>query len=293
MKNFYVLMNQAPDGGAGGGAAGGAPNPAPTNAPTPTPTPSPDWTTGLNDDLKGYVQNKGFKDPAAVLDSYRNLEKLRGVPQERLLTLPEKDDAPEWAQIHERLGKPKTAEEYKFELPEGAKDEGFEKWVRDTLHSNGISKKAGEAIMKSYSDYFTNQMNAVVEADKVSLANEVKSLQKEWGAAYEQNSGIADRAAAAFGMDEAQIKALGEVMGRAGAMKFLYNIGSRLGEGQFVTGGKDGGGFGILTPAAAMDRINALKRDPDFSKRYLSGEVGARDEMKRLHAQAYPGNVGE
>ena len=33
-----------------------------------------DWTTGLNEDTRGFVQNRGFKDPGMVLDSYRNME---------------------------------------------------------------------------------------------------------------------------------------------------------------------------------------------------------------------------
>ena len=28
------------------------------------------WTAGFNDDLKGYVGNKGFKDPAALADHF-------------------------------------------------------------------------------------------------------------------------------------------------------------------------------------------------------------------------------
>jgi len=48
-----------------------------------------EWYAGIADEgLRGYVQTKGFKDPGALAESYRNLEKLQGVPQERLLKLP-------------------------------------------------------------------------------------------------------------------------------------------------------------------------------------------------------------
>jgi len=291
-----LLMNGDPGASTGGAPVVPSNVVAPVNvtpaSTTNTTTPSSnDWTTHLNEELRGYVQNKGFKDPSAVVDSYRNLEKLRGVPQERLLTLPEKDDAPEWNGIYERLGKPKSADEYAFELPEAAKDPGFEKWAKDTFHANGISKKAAENIMKQYGEYFNNQMTSTIEGDKAKLASEVSSLKKEWGAAYEQNSRIADRAAEVFGMNEPTLLALKESMGPAAAMKFLHTIGSKLGEGNFVTGDNKGGGFGVLTPSAARDRITALKADSDFSSRYLKGDLGARQEMEKLHSYAYPSEI--
>src|SRR5690606_18358521 len=84
--------------------------PAAPAATTTTQTTATDWTSGFSDDLKGFVQNKGFKDPASVLDSYRNLEKLMGTPKERLLRLPENmDDANAMGEIYTRLGRPQTA----------------------------------------------------------------------------------------------------------------------------------------------------------------------------------------
>ena len=94
-------VGQGGDGGAGAGNTGaGAGAPA-------------DWTSGFNDELKGYVTSKGFKDPASVLESYRNSEsligKLKGVGSDRIIGLPEKADAPEWKDNWNKLGTPKEA----------------------------------------------------------------------------------------------------------------------------------------------------------------------------------------
>ena len=83
-----------------------------TAAPVVTETPAApaapaDWTAGLPEEMKGYVQNKGFKDPSAVVESYRNFEKLMGVPQDRMIKLPEKaEDKAAWDSIYNRLGRP-------------------------------------------------------------------------------------------------------------------------------------------------------------------------------------------
>src|SRR5690242_20907106 len=50
------------------------------------------------------------------LESYQNLEKMRGVPAERLLTLPDdKSDEATRNAFYEKLGRPKEAAGYEFE----------------------------------------------------------------------------------------------------------------------------------------------------------------------------------
>src|SRR4051812_22872278 len=63
------------------------------------------WYGGVADaELRGFAELKGWKSPDDALVSYRNLEKLQGVPPERLLKLPEKADDPAWSEIHGKLG---------------------------------------------------------------------------------------------------------------------------------------------------------------------------------------------
>src|SRR4051812_7514574 len=97
-------------------AATGAPAPSTGTPPPSTGTPPPsggapaapaDWTAGLNEATRGFVENRGFKDPQTLADSYVNLEKLMGVPKDRLLQVPEKDDDAEgWGKVYNRLGRP-------------------------------------------------------------------------------------------------------------------------------------------------------------------------------------------
>lgn len=273
-----------------GTSTGGAPsstaapiNVTPASTVNTTPPSSNDWISGLNEDLRGYVQNKGFKDPGAVVDSYRNLEKLRGVPQERLLTLPDKEDAPEWNAIYERLGKPKVADEYSFELPEAAKSPEFEKWAKETFHANGLSKKAAENIMKQYGEYFNNQIASTNESDKARLESQIASLKKEWGAAYEQNYGVANQAAKVFGVDNPTLDSLKAVMGEANTIKFLHTIGSKLGQGTFVSGDNSGGFNRAMTPAEAKDKLATLMKDNDFTTKLLNGHSETLEKYTDLH----------
>lgn len=253
-----------------------------------SPNPSGDWMTGFNDETKGYVQNKGFKGPGDVIESYRNFEKLHGVPKERLLKLPEKDDAPEWNEIYDRLGRPKDAKEYQIKAPEGIQgDEQFAEFSRKTFHELGLTKKQGETLAAKWTEYAVGRAKAEGEQSQAKISQETESLKKEWGAAHDQNINVAKQGAREFGVSPEIIDQLEKQMGYSGVMKFFHNIGSKLGQHKFETG--DGAkGFGAMTPMQAQQKINDLKGDSAFRERLTKGDVAARSEWDQLHAWGYP-----
>lgn len=266
-----------PSGGAGGANGAGAIPPQNSGG-----TPS-DWTTGLNEDLRGYVQNKGFKDVSAVVDSYRNFEKLIGVPQDRVIKLPTKEDDPAWGDVYERLGRPKDSKEYNIPVPKGG-DEKFAEWAKGTFHELGLSKSAGEKLAGKWNEYAQNLQQSRATAYSQQTEKDVEGLRKEWGMAHDKHVSIAQQAASTFGIDGNMIDRMESAMGYSGLMKFLHKIGSGLGEGKFVSSGSGGNKFGdVMTPDAARSRIQALRNDPDFTRRYLAGEAAARAEFENLH----------
>jgi hypothetical protein len=314
MKFFkHVLMNTAGDGGAGGGSAAGAVgggaaagaasagsasvganggNPSTSGgsvsagAGAGTGATSVDWTSGLNEDFKGFVQNKGWKDPTQVVDSYRNLEKLLGAPQDQVIKLPKEDDAAGWEAVMNRLGRPATPDAYKLPVPEGDKGE-FAKWASDVFHKAGLSEKQGKAIAEAWNAQTLNMQSGAKEAYTAKVTQEQTALKKEWGAAHDQNMAVAQRAAREFGADPKMIDAIEGAIGLAATMKFFQNLGSRMGESSFVIGSQNGGN-GPMTPAQAKSQITALKSDPGFVSKYVSGDAESRAKMQRLHEFAYP-----
>ena len=286
--------------------------PAPTPTPTPTtPTPMPpslpaaatsappasspsDWLSSLSEESKGYIQVKGFKDPAAVVESYINLEKLHGVPAENLLKLPTKDDDVEgWNQVHTRLGRPAKAEDYKIPAPaQGQTDENFSNWAKNAFHQAGLSTKQAEKLATQFNEFAATsqaqQQQVSAQAGKTAEAE----LKREWGGAYEQNMRLIDKAAVQLGMKDEHLAALRQAMGPAAAVKFVHNLAVSLGGEDKFVGGAHGGFNGALTPGAAQSKIKALKSDKEFTMRYINGDVKALEEMELLHKFAYPEELG-
>ena len=93
------------------------------------------WYGGYAEDIRGFVENKGWKDPSDAITGYINLEKYLGADKAgRGLVLP-KDDAAtdEWGQVYDRLGRPKSPDEYKLPVPDGDTGE-FAKMAAGEFH---------------------------------------------------------------------------------------------------------------------------------------------------------------
>lgn len=275
----------------GTGTTQGATSPSPTSGTPDTGSIGnssvSDWTSTLTPEMRGFVQNKQFKDPSAVLESYVNLEKLHGVPQERLLKLPEKADAPEWNDIYGKLGKPSKADDYKIPMPEKGGDPEFVKWAKEAFHKANLTTKQAELVATKWNEYSAKQVQAQMEVGEAKAKAQEISLKKEWGAAFDQNMGIAKKAAVAFGVTADILDAIESSVGYDGAIKFMHTLGSKVGEHNFVSQGSSQG-FGVNTPDMAKQRIQALRGDPSFVKDYTNGVSSARMMMEKLHKEAYP-----
>lgn len=268
-------------------AAGGTPPPA-TNASaggTPPPASSGEWYASLPDESKGWVQNKQYRDLPTAIEAHRNLEKLVGVPANRVLKLPENlEDPTAMGEVFGRLGRPDKPEGYNIKAPEGGSKE-LSEWAGKTFHELGLTKKQGETLFNKWNEQTSAQQAASLEASKLKLEQDTQALQKKWGAAYDQNSLIAAKGARKFGIDEATMDKIELAIGYQGVMELFHKFGAATGEDAFVNGGS-GQGIGAVTPEAAKSRIAQLTSDSEWSKRYLAGGGAEKAEMERLHQMA-------
>ncbi|MDZ4345715.1 MAG: hypothetical protein U1E51_25150 [Candidatus Binatia bacterium] len=256
-----------------------------------TPPAAFDWNTGVTDEgVRGWVTSKGFKDVTALATSALNQEKLLGVPADQIVRLP-KDDTPEaWAPVYDRLGRPKAPADYGLPVPEGDKGE-FAATAAKWFHDAGLSARQARVVAEKWNEHVTGETKAQRDAMTARETEEGAALKTAWGANFDANAKLVDKAAATFGMTPEQLIALKTVMGPSAAMKFVHAIGSKLGvEGEFVIG-EGRPGATANTPEGAIAQIAALKNDRAFITRFAAGDGDARAQMKRLHAIAYPGDT--
>jgi hypothetical protein len=272
--------------------AAAAPNGAPpASNPTPPGTPGGDWTATLTDDAKGYAQAKGFQSPAALLESYRQLEKVFSVPQDRLLKLPENMDSPEGRAIRERLGAPKDPKDYGLDklVPEKGGDPQLAEWASQVFHEIGVPVRDAEKIISKWNERAQASHTAAEENYNTMITQGESQLKKDWGAAYDQNVQLAKQGVKALELKAEELDGLERMIGRERLFKKLRDIGAGVGESSFVSGRP--AAEGVLAPEQARHKLGELQKDPVWTKRFLSGEGAAKEEMLILQKMAFPGEL--
>lgn len=241
------------------------------------------WLDGFDDDAKGYIENKGFKEPRDLLTSYQNLEKLRGVPAERLLKLPEKaDDAAAMAEVYDRLGRPEAPDKYTRALAEEFHDDTY-KAIAAKAHELGLNDAQFKGMQEVTASLAAQLQDAQDEASAAAF--------DEWKSKNADGFNAAARAMAQAGVSEEQLE--GILSGDKTALYgFLAKVGAGLNEKPIEQGDNPPGGF-EMTPARAKAKIAELMADDDFMKKYTSPNQKVRGpavaRMEELHKAAARG----
>lgn len=251
----------------------------------------PEWASSFkNEEVKTLVSQKGFKTAEDLAISYQNLEKKMGIPEDRLLKLPEKMDGPEARAVWEKLGVPKEAKEYGLPRVENG-DNSFTDFAETAFHKIGIPKAQALELAKSYNEFGTNMIKAQSQARAQAITQGDEALKKEWGAQYETNVGIVKQGVKVLGLDAKTLDLMEMGLGREALYKNLQKIGVSVGESEFIAGGTAPGST-TETVETAQEKIKQLQGDRKFGKKLGRGDVEAKKEWDRLHKIAFPGNQG-
>ena len=284
-----ILAGNPASAPAAGNSGATAPSAPPTGdvpaGDKPSAPVNGNWYDNIDDaDLKGYVQNKGWKDPKELADGYRNLEKLLG--GEKIPMPKGADDKEGWARVYDALGRPKTADDYKLQVPEGDNGE-FAKVAAGKFHELGLTAEQARGLNEWWNQTQQGKMQEFAQQTAAKAEADLQSLKSEWGAAYDENLEFGRRAAREYGLDQDKLSKIEAAIGTGDMIKLLAQIGRAQGESSFVDGESGGKGFG-MTPEAAQSRINALRADKEWTSKYLAGNADATQELARLMKLAYP-----
>ncbi|RIK92879.1 MAG: hypothetical protein DCC73_11415 [Proteobacteria bacterium] len=242
---------------------------------------APDWLATLPDALQGEPTLKLFKDVPALAQSYVEVRKAIG--QDKVILPKDADDAAGWDRVYRALGRPEAADKYELPAVEEA-DQKFLSAYCEVAFQNGLNNAQAKNLMDFANARAAEIQKAEDDARQARLAQEEAALKAEWGAAYDANDAIANRAIQRFGMGPDHFKAFRDSMGFAASMKFLHKLGAALGEAGFVPDGQPA--VGAMTPAQAQAEIAVLQKDKGFGDKLLNKDAEAKKKWDQLHAWA-------
>lgn len=292
------------DPGAGAGAGAGAPGTPPaggSGAPSGgTPPPSMDFSKpelfqqfvgSLPKELQDEPTLKNFKSFEAVTRTMLSQQKMMGADK---IVVPSPHATKEELRdnVFRKLGLPEDYAKYEVKTKEGAKvDAEFFEGFRKFAFENNILPGQAQAMV-DWHEQMAEQSNAKLdELNKQQIAENRKTLQKEYGNAFKTAADSAHRAVKELGGDEAvKLFASRPDLNSNPVLFKMFEKAAKLFAEDKIRDGQDPGLAGALTPQAAQAKIAQMRADlkgPLYIRDH-PGHAAAVKELGDLYEMANP-----
>lgn len=202
--------------------------------------------------------------------------------------------------FYNALGRPEKPEDY--DLGDFAPPEGLP-WSADQqaaltekMHARGLSNEQMNGAIRDLAEVQNADYQANLQAAQQQLAEAETGLRSEWGAAYDAQMELAERAVTTFfgengkAIMEAEIPGLGKFGALPNVARAMAKIGASMSEDKLVDGTTQKGG--ILTAASAKAEYDRMLTDPEISKILANDQDPQHKAMtarwNQVAALAYP-----
>jgi len=266
---------------------GGNPAPTPTPSPEGTPAAAPvaninlpdNWRDALPEDIKGDPSLGAIKDIQSLAKSYVHAQKMVG--KDKIVVPDQHATDEDWKGVFKKLGLPEAPDKYTVKA-EGF-EEGFVKDFTQAAYNMNLLPKQAENILGFYKEFAGKSIEAQQAQIQARQQEEIGSLKKEWGSAFDKNLAIAKGALDQFADEDTKKYIIESGLGNdTKLVKLLKTIGEKMGEDQFVGEAKKQAG---LTPAEAKEKVNTImgnREHPYWSKSHPNHK-NAVSEVFKLH----------
>ena len=227
---------------------------------TNTPEVSTDWKASLSDEVRADKSLENIKDIESLAKSYVHAQKLVGAEK---IPVPNKyATEKDWDAVYEKLGRPKSADGYKYQLPEEQKvDETALKNFSAQAHKLGLLPTQAQGVVNFYNEMMGKQ---VADADSVALAQREKAmteLKTEWGQAFDQKLQKANNVVSQVfpkGIMSMNLEDGTKIGDQPEVIKAFAALADKMGEDNIV----QASGPTYLTPKELDKQIGSLTADP-------------------------------
>lgn len=252
--------------------------------------PTGDWRASLPPEIKAEPMFKTIADVNTLAKSYVHAQKAIGADK---VALPGKHASDEdWGRFYQKVGLPESPDKYEVAIPKEAKfvNPDLMKELKPIAHKAGILPKQLETLIGWYEGNSAKAMEAQVSALKAKTDEQVGSLKKEWGMAFDNNLGLANKVLKDHGPE-----GIGEYLKQTGLdndpqlVKLLAQIGKSIyREDQMV--GANNGASHIYDPASALKKANEIlgNHEHPYYNAQHPNHAAAVAEVNELFSQANP-----
>ena len=261
----------------------------PAQSGSPAGAPSSDWRSGLPEDMRENPALQDFSSVEALAGSFINTKAMVGRDK---IVMPQTEE--QWDDTFNRLGRPESADDYKFgAIPEEdavvaelLKDD--QKWFGEIAHKAGLSQTQAE---KLFGEYTSRVTSSLLEDENEKSAEEEAALEvlaKEWGHNYDANLAVADRAVRHLGGDEL----MGALIDTgANGNPLIMKAFLQLGEMMREEIGIDKNGSEVYTTDQLRDQMSSIQEHPGYMDKMHPDHGRLVKQMLKLNERIYGTDV--
>lgn len=249
----------------------------PPSADTPPagdPKPTGDWYGTYSQENQDWIKDRGWASHEEMIRSHVNLEKMRGVPEDKLLKIPHPDDKEARAEMYAKLGRPEKAEDY--DLGENF-DEDLGSWFKETAHGLGLSVDQAKTFAESLNEQIAKSTELNMEQAAIRAQNEFEEMKRGWGSKADDQLEIAGAGMSVLnekGISKDTLQQLELLVGAKEYVNLLITLGENTMEPGFPSG--DSRAQGNESIEQIDRKIAEMNGDPDYQKRLLSEDANVR-----------------
>lgn len=240
-----------------------------------------DWRTSLPEDIREDPSLQPLQDVNALAKSYVHSQKMLGADK---VVVPGKyATSDEWRSFYHKAGLPQEVNDYEVTSANTDVDEEFFNDYKEASHKAGVLPSQAQEMFNWYMDKANSEVERQETEDQHSIENSLKTLQTDWGNAYEVKLSAARNAVNHFGDDGLKDYLDSSGLGNnPNLIKVFSKIGETLSDDSFK-GDSNPGNYG-RTPEQAQSEINEIMADPKhpyFDKQHPNHKK-ALEDMQRL-----------
>ena len=223
---------------------------------------------------------QNFNNMEDFVKSYLSAQRLVGANKVAIPNKMATDD--DWQEVFDKLGRPKTPEDYKYDFKEGEIDQTELKNFNETAHRLGLLPKQAERLIKFYQEMNGESEQAKLVAAEAKQVEVEALLKKDFGPEYNKRLDQAKKLAIdTLGSDilnQTILKNGSRLGDNPDVIKAFSMLADKLSEDEIIKGD----GTGYMTASELEKEISELTEDgsPYWSKAHPNHKKAVEQVLK-------------
>ena len=245
------------------------------------PTETADWRSSLPEDIREDPSLQALQDINSLAKSYVHSQRMLGT--DKVIVPGKYATSDEWRSFYQKAGLPQEVKDYDITSSNTEVDQEFFDDYKEASHKAGVLPNQAQEMFNWYMEKADKEVNRQEEETTRSVEDSMRTLQTDWGTAFESKISSARAAVNHFGDENLKSYLDESGLGNDPSLiKVFSKIGETLSDDSFK-GEADTGNYG-RTPEAAQREINEIMADPKhpyFDKNHPNHKK-ALEDMQRL-----------